>query len=214
MSVEFSILSRVRINSTFTSSLMGFTEEKLKENFAHNLSFFRRQSGMTQLELAEKLNYSDKSVSKWERGEGLPDLFVVAEIAELFGVTVNDMIRDKEFKKPLLFRNKVITTILSVGIVWLVATVIFFFFRIITENLFKEWLIFIYALPISAVVLVVFTSVWWGKLPRFLAVSALVWTIPISIFLSFISIPNMYTIFVVAAVVQVLAIFWFLLLKR
>ena len=214
MSVEFSILSRVRINSTFRSSLMGFTEEKLKENFAHNLSFFRRQSGMTQLELAEKLNYSDKSVSKWERGEGLPDLFVVAEIAELFGVTVNDMIRDKEFKKPLLFRNKVITTILSVGIVWLVATVIFFFFRIITENLFKEWLIFIYALPISAVVLVVFTSVWWGKLPRFLAVSALVWTIPISIFLSFISIPNMYTIFVVAAVVQVLAIFWFLLLKK
>lgn len=214
MSVEFSILSRVRINSTFRSSLMSFTEEKLKENFAHNLSFFRRQSGMTQLELAEKLNYSDKSVSKWERGEGLPDLFVVAEIAELFGVTVNDMIRDKEFKKPLLFRNKVITTILSVGIVWLVATVIFFFFRIITEDLFKEWLIFIYALPISAVVLVVFTSVWWGKLPRFLAVSALVWTIPISIFLSFISIPNMYTIFVVAAVVQVLAIFWFLLLKR
>lgn len=196
---------------------MGFTEEKLKENFAHNLSFFRRQSGMTQLELAEKLNYSDKSVSKWERGEGLPDLFVVAEIAELFGVTVNDMIRDKEFKKPLLFRNKVITTILSVGIVWLVATVIFFFFRIITQDLFKEWLIFIYALPISAIVLVVFTSVWWGKLPRFLAVSGLIWTLPLSIFLSFITfveIPNMYTIFVVAAVVQVLAIFWFLLLKK
>ena len=196
---------------------MSLTEEKLKENFAHNLSFFRRQSGMTQLELAEKLNYSDKSVSKWERGEGLPDLFVVAEIAELFGVTVNDMIRDKEFKKPLLFRNKVITTLLSVGIVWLVATVIFFFFRIITQDLFKEWLIFIYALPISAIVLVVFTSVWWGKLPRFLAVSGLIWTLPLSIFLSFITfveIPNMYTIFVVAAVVQVLAIFWFLLLKK
>ena len=196
---------------------MSLTEEKLKENFAHNLSFFRRQSGMTQLELAEKLNYSDKSVSKWERGEGLPDLFVVAEIAELFGVTVNDMIRDKEFKKPLLFRNKVITTLLSVGIVWLVATVIFFFFRIITQDLFKDWLIFIYALPISAIVLVVFTSVWWGKLPRFLAVSGLIWTLPLSIFLSFITfveIPNMYTIFVVAAVVQVLAIFWFLLLKK
>lgn len=196
---------------------MSLTEEKLKENFAHNLSFFRRQSGMTQLELAEKLNYSDKSVSKWERGEGLPDLFVVAEIAELFGVTVNDMIRDKEFKKPLLFRNKVITTLLSVGIVWLVATVIFFFFRIITQDLFKEWLIFIYALPISAIVLVVFTSVWWGKLPRFLAVSGLIWTLPLSIFLSFITfveIPNMYTIFVVAVVVQVLAIFWFLLLKK
>lgn len=193
---------------------MNLTEEKIKENFAHNLGLFRRQSGMTQLELAEKLNYSDKSVSKWERGEGLPDLFVVAQIAELFGVTVNDMIRDKEFKKPLLFRNKVITTILSVGIVWLVATVIFFFFRIITEELFKEWLIFIYALPISAVVLVVFTSVWWGKLPRFLAVSALVWTIPLAIFLSFITVPNMYTIFVVAAVVQVLAILFFLLLKK
>ena len=193
---------------------MNITEEKLKENFAHNLSLFRRQSGMTQLELAEKLSYSDKSVSKWERGEGLPDLFVVAQIAELFGVTVNDMISNKELRKPLLFRNKVITTLLSVGIVWLVATVIFFFFRIIAQDIFKEWLIFIYALPVSSVVLVVFTSVWWGKLPRFLAVSVLIWTIPLCIFLSFITVPNMYMIFVVAAVVQVLAIFWFLLLKK
>lgn len=193
---------------------MSLTEEKLRENFAHNLGVFRKQSGMTQLELAEKLNYSDKSVSKWERGDGLPDLFVVTEIADLFGVTVNDMISEKEAHKPLLFRNKVITTILSVGIVWLVATVIFFFFRIITQNVFKEWLIFIYALPISAVVLVVFTSVWWGKLSRFLAISALIWTIPISLYLTLISVPEMYIIFVVAAVVQVLAILWILLLKR
>lgn len=193
---------------------MSLTEEKLRENFAHNLGVFRKQSGMTQLELAEKLNYSDKSVSKWERGDGLPDLFVVTEIADLFGVTVNDMISEKEAHKPLLFRNKVITTILSVGIVWLVATVIFFFFRIITQNVFKEWLIFIYALPISAVVLVVFTSVWWGKLSRFLAISTLIWTIPISLYLTLISVPEMYIIFVVAAVVQVLAILWILLLKR
>ncbi|MBP3706038.1 MAG: helix-turn-helix domain-containing protein [Clostridia bacterium] len=192
---------------------MNITEEKLRENFAHNLSVFRRQSGMTQLELAEKLNYSDKSVSKWERAEGIPDLFVVSSIAELFGVTVNDMINDKEFKKPLLFRNKIMTTLLSVGIVWLVATVIFFFFRIISDNIFKEWLIFIYALPISAVVLVVFTSIWWSKLSRFFSISLLVWTIPLSIFLTFLGVPNMYFIFVIAAVVQILAIFWFLMIK-
>ena len=192
---------------------MNITEEKLRENFAHNLSVFRRQSGMTQLELAEKLNYSDKSVSKWERAEGIPDLFVVSSIAELFGVTVNDMINDKEFKKPLLFRNKIMTTLLSVGIVWLVATVIFFFFRIISDNIFKEWLIFIYALPISAVVLVVFTSIWWSKLSRFFSISLLVWTIPLSIFLTFLGVPNMYFIYVIAAVVQILAIFWFLMIK-
>ena len=75
---------------------MFVTEENLKKHFAKNLSSYRRQSGMTQLELAEKLNYSDKSISKWERGDGLPDLLVAANIAETLGVTLNDLISERE----------------------------------------------------------------------------------------------------------------------
>ena len=71
---------------------MNITEEKLKENFSHNLACYRRRAGLTQLELAEKLNYSDKSVSKWERGESLPDIAVLKEIADLFGVTLDYLV--------------------------------------------------------------------------------------------------------------------------
>ena len=51
-------------------------EKNQQELLAKNLAYYRKASGLTQLELAEKFNYSDKSVSKWERGEGFPDVFV------------------------------------------------------------------------------------------------------------------------------------------
>ena len=89
---------------------MSITEENLKKHFAKNLSSYRRQSGMTQLELAERLNYSDKSVSKWERGDGLPDLFVAATIADMLGVSLNDLISEREPKRILHRRNKLIIT--------------------------------------------------------------------------------------------------------
>ena len=56
---------------------------------AANLVRFRKAAGLTQLELAEKLMYSNKTVSKWERGESVPDIFTLKSIAEIYGVTVN-----------------------------------------------------------------------------------------------------------------------------
>ena len=67
-------------------------EEALRAAIARNIAFYRRQQGQTQAELAEQLNYSDKSVSKWERGEGVPGIHVLARLAEMYGVTVNDLV--------------------------------------------------------------------------------------------------------------------------
>ncbi|MBR2054127.1 MAG: helix-turn-helix transcriptional regulator, partial [Clostridia bacterium] len=67
-------------------------EETLRQSIARNLTFYRKLAGHTQAELAEQLNYSDKSVSKWERGEGVPDIYVLQQIAELYRITVNDLI--------------------------------------------------------------------------------------------------------------------------
>ena len=66
--------------------------EEIKNNFSKNLSRLRKDNGLTQLALAEKLNYSDKAISKWERGEGLPDAYVLSKMSELFGVTVDYML--------------------------------------------------------------------------------------------------------------------------
>lgn len=100
-------------------------EEALRAAIARNIAFYRRQQGQTQAELAEQLNYSDKSVSKWERGEGVPDIYILARLAEMYGVTVNDLVC-LEPPQPRRRPPYLLITLLSLGLVWLVAAVAFF----------------------------------------------------------------------------------------
>ena len=196
---------------------MPICEEKLRENFARNLTHYRKASGLTQTELAEKLNYSDKSVSKWERGDGLPDLTVTAQIAEIFGLTVNDLLADKPRRKLMNTHNKIIITLLSMGIAWLVATVLFFLFEMTLPGVYNWWLLYIYAIPISAIVGIVFSCIWWKKIHIFASISTLIWSVALCIMLTvsvFIHEPKIYLIFIVAAVVQVMTILWFLIKKH
>ena len=69
-----------------------------KAVFADNLSHLRSHKGWTQLELAEKLNYSDKTVSKWERGESMPDVIMLKQISDLFGITIDELLTDHKGK--------------------------------------------------------------------------------------------------------------------
>ena len=73
---------------------------ELKLVTASNIINERTKAGMTQAELGAKLNYSDKSVSKWERGEAIPDAYVLSEMAELFGVTVDYLLSSHDGWEP------------------------------------------------------------------------------------------------------------------
>ena len=192
-------------------------EEQLRKYFARNLVHYRKALGLTQTELAEKLNYSDKSISKWERGDGLPDLAVTVQIAEIFGLTVNDLLAKSPRRHLMTTRNKVIITLLSIGVAWLVAAILFFIFGIIFPHNTLWWLFFIYALPISAIVSIVFSSIWRKKIHIFASVSALIWTAALCVMLTaslVAAIPNISLIFIVAAVGQILTILWFLIKKQ
>ena len=70
--------------------------EDLKQIISKNIVSLRNSENMTQAELAEKLNYSDKAVSKWERGDSLPDVIVIKQIADIFGVTVDSLLTDND----------------------------------------------------------------------------------------------------------------------
>ena len=70
--------------------------DKLKLQIGTNISLYRKKAGLTQAGLAEKLNYSDKAVSKWERGESIPDVLTLAMLAECFEITVNDLLADPD----------------------------------------------------------------------------------------------------------------------
>ena len=75
---------------------MNESDEKLRQLIAENIAYYRKLNGDTQAGLAEKLSYSDKSVSKWERGDGTPDIFILSHIASLYGITVQDLLREKK----------------------------------------------------------------------------------------------------------------------
>ena len=105
--------------------------DNVKENIAKNIARLRTENNMTQPELAKKLNYTDKSVSKWEHGIATPPIDVLKEIADIFGVTVDDMLRDmsdEEYDKIYTAKenkpNKIIITLLAVSLVWLIAIVL------------------------------------------------------------------------------------------
>ena len=185
------------------------TEQEFKKKVAANLAAYRKLNNITQLELAEKLNYSDKSISKWERGDGLPDLYIMQRLAELYGVSISDFISDSTPKKThRKTRAHVLIPLLSVALVWLIAVTAFMMINWFVPALPHKWLVFIYALPISAIVLTVYSSLWWNQYFTLISVSTLIWTIPLCFVLTF---KGLSLIWCVSAVLQIMEIMWVIL---
>ena len=69
-------------------------DEKLKKQIGANIASYRKRMRLTQVRLAEKLNYSDKAISKWERGESIPDVLILMQLAEQFEIGVSDLLED------------------------------------------------------------------------------------------------------------------------
>ncbi len=186
-------------------------EQAIKSVFAKKLVFYRKSAGMTQSELAEKLNYSDKSVSKWERAESLPDVVVLAHLAEILGVTVNDLISSVAPARPVNVRlNRMLITLIALFIPCLVAAIVFAILMVAGVEGSWLWLSFIYAIPVSAIVGIVFTSMWWGKVALACSVSALLWSIMLCFVLTF-SIVKTSAFLLAAGVFQIMIILFFMI---
>ena len=160
--------------------------EDLKFITAANIISLRTKAGMTQAQLAELLNYSDKSVSKWERAEAVPDAYVLKHMSEIFGVSVDYLLSSHNAWEPISqkqtrrYRSEIIVLISMVGI-W---TLAFFIFIIgwILGHLF--WMVFIYAIPISLITLLVFNSVWEKGKRNYYIISTLVASIFVMFYLA------------------------------
>lgn len=183
-------------------------ENELKSLVAKNLMLYRKANSYTQLQLAEKLNYSDKSVSKWERGESLPDLFILMQLSNLYGIKIDDLLHEKKSPvKPRRKRNKLIIPLMAATIVYAISTIVFVFLGIFAPTLEKSWLAFIYAIPVSLIVFVVFSKMWGNKLLVFFFGSGTIWTIALSLILSF-NHPKIWLFFIAAIPFQIFAILW------
>lgn len=192
--------------------------KELRDIIASNISTLRTERKMTQFQLAEILNYSDKAVSKWERGESIPDVIVLKQIAEYFGVSVDYILTDdhedyhrKQAKKnKYTSRNKLIITLLAEGMVWLIATYVFVQILIAAPSAFPAWLSFIYALPVSAIVLLVFNSIWGRKKFNYVIISVLTWVSLLCMHLSFLIFAELGLglIYLLGIPAQIIIILW------
>ncbi len=198
----------------------------IKDAIAHNIAKYRKALGLTQAELAEKLNYSDKTLSKWERGDSIPDVLTLKQLADLFGITVDVLISDEnsniEFnplpvKKGKNKKRILPISLLSVGIVWLVAILAFVILKMInieyTSKIFLPWYVFIYAIPVSSIVLLVFSGIWGRNSHVFLNTSILIWTLTLSIYLSVQAFNNAYLLFIIPIPLEIMAFIFFIVLK-
>lgn len=184
-------------------------EHLFRQTIANNLIYYRKAAKLTQHDLAEMLCYTDKSISKWERAEGLPDIITLSKIAEIYNVTVNDLISEKHKKAKTVYRlNKVAVSAISCGLVWLIAVMLYVALKLILEvENDKFWLCFVYAVPISMIVLIVFSSIWSKKWVIVLFISIFIWTFLLSLFFTLTK-PNIWLLFLIGIPLQIIALLW------
>jgi len=190
--------------------------DDLKVVIAKNITDLRKRSRMTQLELAQKLNYSDKAVSKWERAESVPDVAILKGIADLFGVTV-DYLLTAEHEHTVLpaqsagskSRSRAIITGLCVLLVWMVATLAFVTVSLILPAIGKPWIAFIWAVPLSFVVWLIMNSIWFNSRRNYLIISCLMWATLAAVHISllFFSL-NIWLIYILGVPGQAIVLLW------
>ena len=203
--------------------------EKLKDLIGKNIASYRKCAGLTQAGLAEKLNYSDKAVSKWERGESIPDVITLMQLADLFEITVNELVADPDVlpgdnpgnlekamtqvsEKALKRKaNKNIILALSSVLVWFVALLTFVILSSFPVLEKYSFLLFFYSIPANAIVALSLRSAWhdfrWNKA----LISAIVWGsllsihVSLLIFLNF----NLWKIYLLGIPGQIAIFLWF-----
>ena len=205
-------------------------DEKLKSRIGKNIAAHRKHAGLTQAGLAEKLNYSDKAVSKWERAESVPDVLTLAALAEVLGVTVNDLLADpnelpeetgavqqamgRVVEKTLKRKaDKRIILSLSSILVWFVA--LFVYVVVSSLDIPNSWLAFFYAVPANAIVLLSLRSAWHDFRWNQILISAIMWGSVASVYATLLVLGgwNVWRIFLLGIPGQIAILLWFRLFR-
>lgn len=186
----------------------------LEQIVANNLIELRKEKQWTQAELAERINYSDKSVSKWERGEALPDLKVLMQMADLFGVGIEYFVTEnaasEKEKNELPKRGtgfRIVAALLAACIVWLIAVVVFVSFSIQSTWL---WMVFIWAIPASTWVMMMMFHHWGFRITALVFRSIFCWTLLAATYLQLLVSKdlNVWMLFLVGIPLQAVLILW------
>ena len=204
-------------------------DENVKYRIGSNIAAYRKRDGLTQVSLAEKLNYSDKAVSKWERGESIPDVLTLMQLADLFGITVNDLVCDPnalpehsgskleqamtQVSEKALKRkaNKNVIQALSSTLVWFIALFAFVILSSFDALETYSCLLFFVAIPANAIVLLSLRSAWRDFRWNQMLISLIVWGSLLSIFMIILTAYhyNFWKVFLLGIPGQIAIFLWF-----
>lgn len=194
--------------------------EKYKYQIGANIAVFRKKNGMTQAALAEQLNFSDKAVSKWERGESIPDIPTLVQLAQLFGVSVDSLIGLEQIPTQVIAaaqqrrKDRHIWILrLSSLLVWFVALLVYVVLS--SVGVAKSWISFVYAIPVNAIVLLVLRSAWRDFHRNQLMISLIAWGFLLSLYISlllFLGV-NVWRLIFLGLLGQLAIYLWFRMLR-
>ena len=180
--------------------------EELKLIIAKNLIFLRKKNNLTQADLAEKINYSDNAISRWERGEVTPGIEILKMLSDFYQVEIKDILDENLAKenedpkeKTTQAVNRVLTVIFSVSVVWFFAVVAYIYLLFLLEINF--WQIFILAMPISSGVSLYFNNKWGNRVMSIILSSILEWSVLAFVYLVFLEY-NLWLVFLLGIPLQ------------
>lgn len=185
--------------------------EELKKVIGKNIQHLRKDRKLTQNEFANELNYTAKAISKWERGESIPEIETLIKIADFFHVTVdyllheNSIIHSNEYlTEDIKDKNKYFTMGLAVSIVWIIATIIFVYFMQQTNKFVYQT--FMWSVPISICVIAYYVKN-LSKVIKTIIYSILLWVVLTCIYIQFIEY-NLYLVFIIGIPAQLALFLW------
>ena len=219
------------------------TNEELKVRIGSNIARLRRNCRMTQAELAEKLNYSDKAVSKWERAESMPDVLTLMQLAQQFGTTVNELLSNPDGaevrpaaelpaeppqekpeeaapaetqprkKKIIRTPDKNVIQKLSSILVWVVA--LFIYLVLDSFEVKHAWMVFVLAVLANAIVLLSLRAAWKMYGINRILISIIMWTSLVFFYLVIWLIWNVsvWRVFLLGVLGQAAIMLWFKLFR-
>lgn len=184
--------------------------EDIKQIISNNLISLRKEHGLTQNELAEKLAYSDNMVSRWERGEITPSIETLQKISEFYGVSLTSLLQGnatEEEKKDTKVQDikKFSIVLLMVTTLWLIITVAFVLANTIKHQ--NIWKIFVLGVPLSCAIMLLFNGSWNKYIYRFVVLTVLVWSFLGYVYLHFLEY-NIFFVFLIGIPLEIALVIW------
>ena len=185
--------------------------KKIKEIVGENLAHLRKERKLTQLEIAEMFGYSDKAISKWEKGDTLPDIETLYKICNFYNVTLDYLTHEptKENQKKYAVKraNRISIVCLLVSLVWMLATIIYVWLFLVAKPSVNHWEVFIWAVPVSCLVLFILNHLWGKRVYIFYIGTVFIWSLIVSVYLESL-VWNPWPLFLLGVPAQISLLLW------